>query len=102
MAEEIKKVNLEELNKIAGGADGKVGMNPDGPWKKVMNLKTGWLALRTAPIYDYSNEIGQLQNDDEVQITGNGSGLSDDGQSYVWVYSKRLNKSGWVNDKFIG
>lgn len=53
-------------------------------------------------MYDYRNEIGQLYNGDSVQIIGNGSGVSSDGQSYIWVWSPRLNKSGWVNENFIG
>ena len=102
MAEEFKKVSLEELNEIAGGVDGKVGLDMSGPWMKVKNLQTGWLALRSEPVYDYKNEIGQLFNGDDVQIIGNGTGLCEDGRSYVWVYSPKLNKSGWVNDQFIG
>ena len=101
MTDTFKKITQEELTAINGGQDGKVGLY-EGPWKTVMNLQTGWLALRTAPIYDYSNEIGQLYNGDVVQIIGNGSGLSNDGQSYIWVYSPKLNKSGYVNDRFIG
>ena len=101
MTEEFKKVTEEELSAISGGQDGKVGLY-EGPWKTVMNLQTGWLALRTAPVYDYNNEIGQLYNGDMVQIIGNGSGMSSDGQSYIWVWSPKLNKSGYVNDKFIG
>ena len=101
MAEEFKKVSVDELNAISGGADGRVGLQ-DGPEMKVMNLKSGWLALRTSPNYDAANEIGQLYNDDIVEITGNGSGPDDNGQTYVWVYAKRLNKSGWVNSAFIG
>ena len=34
---------------------------------------------------------------DDVQIIGNGS---DNG--YIWVWSPRLNRSGWVNANFIG
>ena len=101
MTDTLKKITEEELSTISGGQDGWVGLY-EGPWKTVMNLQTGWLALRTAPIYDYSNEIGQLYNGDVVQIIGNGSGLSNDGQSYIWVYSPKLNKSGYVNDRFIG
>ena len=71
MAEELKNLNPDELNEVTGGADGKVGLDFNGPWKKVMNLKTGWLALRTEPVYDYKNEIGQLKNGDDVQIVGN-------------------------------
>ena len=94
----IEKVFLsdDELKEIAGGVDGWRGLY-DGPWKTVCNLQTGWLALRTEPEYAYSNEIGQLYNGDVVQICGNGS---DNG--YIWVYSPKLNKSGWVNERFIG
>ncbi len=93
---EKRIVTEEELKSIAGGAEGWCGLY-DGPWKTVCNLQTGWLALRTAPSYDYSNEIGQLYNGDSVQICGNGS---DNG--YIWVYSPRLYRSGWVNASFIG
>ena len=98
---ELKKITETELKEITGGADGKVGLY-EGPWKTVRNLKTGWLAIRTDPVYDYRNEIGQLYNGDSVQIIGNGSGVSSDGQSYIWVWSPRLNKSGWGNENFIG
>ena len=84
---EMKTLNENELNEITGGADGKVGLY-EGPWRTVCNLQTGWLAI--------------LYNGDSVQIIGNGSGVSSDGRSYIWVWSPRLNKSGWVNDSFIG
>ena len=57
---------------------------------------------RTAPVYDYSNEIGQLYNGDAVQIIGNSSGMSIDGRYYIWVWAPRINKSGWVNANYIG
>ncbi len=101
MSIELKKIEESELKEITGGAEGKVGLY-EGPWKTVCNLQTGWLAIRTAPYYDYSNEIGQLYNGDSVQIIGNSSGVSGDGQTYIWVWAPRINKSGWVNARFIG
>ena len=101
MAEEFKKLSPEEMEGVTGGADGKVGLDPEGPWTEVANLETGWLAMRSDPIYDYKNEIGKLYNGDDVQIIGNGSGVGSDGRSYVWVYSPKLGKSGWVNDSFL-
>ena len=95
MADEFKKVNEEELKDIAGGAKGKVA-DYNGPWKTVKGLKKGWLALRTAPCYDYSNEIGHLYNGDDVQICGRHDG------DYVWVWAPKLNKSGYVNRNFLG
>ena len=99
--EENKNVELnvlteKELNEITGGIDGKSGLW-EGPWKTVCNLQTGWLAIRTAPCYDASNEIGQLYNGDSVQITGNGTN-----NGYIWVWAPRINKSGWVNESYIG
>lgn len=93
---DMKVISEDELGGITGGANGWVGLY-HGPWKKVKHLKSGWLALRSAPFYDYSNEIGQLYNGDSVQITGNSSG-----DGYIWVYAKKLNKSGWVNERYIG
>ena len=93
---ELKKIDMENLEEIVGGQDGKVGLW-EGPWKTVMNLKTGYLAIRTQPAYDDSNIIGELYNGESVQITGNGT---DNG--YIWVWSPKVNKSGWVNSSFIG
>ena len=93
---EMNMMTEDELKEVTGGAQGWSGLY-QGPWKTVCNLQTGWLALRTAPAYDYTNEIGQLYNGDSVQICGNSSG-----NGYIWVYSPKLNMSGWVNQKFIG
>ena len=93
---EKKELTEEELAGITGGADGWQGLF-EGPWKKVCNLTSGYLALRTAPLDDESNEIGVLYNGCEVQIIGN---ESDNG--YIWVYSPTLNMSGWIKSFFIG
>ena len=105
MENEFKKVTSEELDEVSGGRDGIHGMYA-GPIKTVHGLESGWLALRSEPCYDASNEIGKLYNGDKVQVIGNDA-LTDhdfDGPgmtSYTWVYSKKLNKSGWVNSRFI-
>ncbi len=105
MANEFEKLNSEELTEATGGRHGKKGLW-EGPKRKVHGLETGWLALRSEPCYDYRNEIGQLYNGDEVQIIGNSAITDNDFDkapvtSYTWVYSPRLNKSGWVNSRFI-
>lgn len=100
MSDDFKKLSEDELMKAAGGVDGKVGLDPDGPWKTVSGLERGWLALRSDFTYDYSNEIGQLSNGMKVQVIGNGA-EGKDRRSYTWVYSPDLNKSGWVNSDFI-
>ena len=54
-----------------------------------------YLALRSAPAYDYYNEIGKLYNGDTVEITGSWSG------EYVWVYAPSLGMSGYVNGDYL-
>ena len=105
MNNDYRKMNNEELTQTVGGREGKVGIE-EGPKRTVHGLESGWLALRSEPRYDYRNEIGQLYNDDEVQIIGNDAITEHDFDKaeytdYTWVYSKRLNKSGWVNSRFI-
>ncbi len=90
----LNKIPDDELGKVAGGVKGKSG-SKDGPWMEVANLKSGWLALRSKPAYDYNNEIGKLYNGDDVQIVGNSSG------DYSWVWAPKLNKSGYVNSSFL-
>ena len=46
--------------------------------------------------YDQSNEIGQLKNGDVVEIEGTGSA-----GSYVYVYSPKYDRLGWVNAGFL-
>lgn len=93
---EKKMITEEELKEIAGGTDGWAGLY-DGPWKTVMNLQEGYLALRSDAAFAYENEIGKLYNGMQVQVTGNSSG-----NGYIWVYSPDLYKSGWVNEYYIG
>ena len=105
MTNEYKKMSNEELVQAVGGRHGKKGLC-EGPIRTVHGLQSGWLALRSEPRYDYRNEIGQLYNGDEVQIIGNDAMTEHDFDKteytgYTWVYSKRLNMSGWVNRRFI-
>ena len=120
MAEEIKKMGAEELGDVTGGGTGLAGgrygepmkdisgdqgMHPSstgGSWKRVAGIKVGYLAIRTAPAYNDSNIIGQLYNDDMVQIVGDGvaTGNSYD-PFYAYVYSPRLDLKGFVNSNFL-
>ena len=62
----------------------------------VKNLQEGYLAIRTAPAFQFENEIGKLYNGMKVQITGGTQ------NGYVWVFSPDLGISGYVNQSFIG
>ena len=74
---EFDKLNDQEVEKVAGGQS-KYAV--DG-WMTVCRLESGYLAMRTAPTYDYSNEIrgAELYNGDQVQIKGSKVQGSDGG-----------------------
>lgn len=110
MANEFEKINEEELEQATGGSGGITGIAEGSTHKKVKGLKTGYLALRNAAGYDYSNEIGQLQNGDEVDITGPTVTVKNDFQGkttkYTWVTVRKSKtcakgKSGYVNASFL-
>ena len=99
--EENKKLDIEELDEVSGGktyygTQGRKGLDYDGPWKTVANLKVGYLAVRTDPTYDDRNIIGKLYNGNNVQVVGNGSG-----NGYVWVWAPICGCSGWVNGSYL-
>ena len=69
--------------------------NNYGDWKTV-SVSSGYLALRSDASYDDTNEIGQLKSGDTVEIEGTGSA-----GSYVFVYSPKYDRCGWVNAGFL-
>ena len=64
-------------------------------WKTV-SVASGYLALRNDATYEQSNEIGQLNNGDRVEIEGTKCA-----GSYVYVYSPKYDRCGWVNAGFL-
>ena len=113
MSEEMKKVNDIELEAVAGGkdriADGVVSglhltSHGSSSKKTVSGLTSGWLALRSAPCYDASNEIGQLYNGDKVEVIGDTVTAYNDFHgtaTYIKVHSHKLHKDGYVNAAFL-
>ena len=61
-----------------------------------VKVSDGYLALRSAPTYEASNEIGRLYTGDIVQRTS-----SRTSGSYIEVYSPKYNAYGWVNAGFL-
>ena len=55
---------------------------------------TNYLALRSAPTYDGSNEIGKLFNGDTVEVKSCSG-------TYWYVYSPKLCMSGYVNSRYL-
>ena len=101
---DIKKMNEQELESAAGGV---AGFNYGNGWRTVKNLQGGYLALRTAPSFNYENEVIHTgpKNGMLVQITGNtvsGTGINGVPATYVWVYSPDFGVSGYVNAYYIG
>jgi len=64
-----------------------------------VRVNTGYLALRTAPAFDSSNEIGQLYTGDVVYVYSDSYVNFTD--TYWYVYSPSLGKSGYVNSNYI-
>lgn len=60
-----------------------------------VRVDKGYLALRTAPAYDDRNEIGKLHTGDVVIVKDKSQG------TYWWVYSTRLDRSGYVNKNYL-
>ena len=60
-----------------------------------VKVKTGYLALRSEPVYDPKNEIGQLQNGDYVLI------MSQENETYSRVYVPSLYRYGYVDHNYL-
>ena len=56
---------------------------------------TNYLALRSRPGYENSNEIGMLYNGESVEYIDSGNG------SYWYVYSPKLGMFGYVNKRYL-
>ena len=102
---EIKKINGQELENVAGGEGYSYDYNSG--WRTVKNIQSGYLAIRTAPSFAYENEVIHKgpTNGQKVQITGStvkGTGINGVPATYVWVYSPDFGVSGYVNTYFIG
>ena len=101
---DIRKMNEQEAANVAGGVE---GYNYGNGWRTVKNLQGGYLALRTAPSFNYENEVihNGPKNGQLVQITGGtvqGTGINGVPATYVWVYSPDFGVSGYANAYFIG
>ena len=60
-----------------------------------VGVSKGYLALRSAMAYDSSNEIGELYSGDTVEVTEYTT------SDYWYVYSPKLNRSGYVNNDYL-
>ena len=60
-----------------------------------MNVKSGYLAFRSEKAFDKSNEIGQLNTGDLVEVTNRKD------STYWYAYSPKLDKCGYVDNRYI-
>ena len=60
-----------------------------------VKVKSGFLALRTAPAYDDDNIIGELYTGDVVSV------VEKTGGKYWWVYSPKYHCNGYVNKNYL-
>lgn len=60
-----------------------------------VRVNKGYLALRTRPAYDDSNEIGELYTGDVVIVKDMSQG------QYWWVYSPKHQREGYVNKDYL-
>lgn len=61
----------------------------------IVSVSEGYLALRSAPAYDSSNEKGRLYSGEEVTLIE----CTDD--TYWYVYSWKLGQYGYVNSNYL-
>ena len=85
----LNKSGYVNRNYLVGGGSSTGGSN------YTVSVSKGYLALRTAKAYDDKNEIGELYSGDTVQVQD----TSD--STYWYVYSPKLNKSGYVNRNYL-
>ncbi|MDO4649841.1 MAG: hypothetical protein Q4B26_14460 [Eubacteriales bacterium] len=79
-----------------GGSYSSGGSVSTGGTTYTVRVATGYLALRTAMAYDYSNEIGAMYTGETVQVQNTNTGTE-----YWYVYSPKLGKSGYCNSKYL-
>ena len=86
----LKKSGYVNRNYLVGG-----GTANTGGASYTVSVSKGYLALRTAKAYDDKNEIGELYSGDTVQVQDSSD------STYWYVYSPKLNKSGYVNRNYL-
>jgi len=59
-----------------------------------VRVATSYLALRTAPAFEWANEIGKLYTGDVVTV-------KEKGGTYWWVYSPKYGREGYVNSNYL-
>lgn len=67
----------------------------NGKWVYTAKVESGYLALRTAKAFDYSNEIGRIYTGERVEVITKESG------TYWYVYVPSLGLCGYTNKNYL-
>lgn len=92
-APKLGKSGYVNRNYLIGGSS-PTPPSPSGDTYTV-KVSSGYLALRTAKAYNYSNEIGALYTGDTITITDKSD------STYWYGYSPKLGKYGYVNRNYL-
>ncbi|MCD7867354.1 MAG: hypothetical protein LUG62_03970 [Clostridiales bacterium] len=90
-APSLGKYGYVNRNYLVGGSTTTTASYPT----RTVRVATGYLALRTAKAYDFSNEIGCLYTGDTVQVVNTSDA------TYWYVYAPSLGKYGYVNCNYL-
>ena len=90
---DMKKVNDMDLNKVAGGFGGDEYMSLATPC-----VDQGYLALRSQPCWDDSNEICQIYPGETFYVDTSNVAY---GSGYAYYYANYDGIRGWVNVTFL-
>lgn len=90
---EMENLNVEALDQVTGGA------SSSSKWVTATVIgettyKPHYLALRSAPAYDDSNEIAKLYHGDKFEVKP-----SIKSSPYIWA--RAHGKQGWVNSNYV-
>ena len=94
---ELNKINEMAVENVTGGN----GYDTNS-YRTVSGVQTGYLSIRTAPTYDYTNEIrgSELNNGDQVIVLGTPVAGSD-GRTYIYIQAVKNGTKGYVNAAFL-
>lgn len=82
-----------EKEKIVGSGDAP----KDGYELKYASLDSGFLALRSEPVYDDANKIGEIHNGNEIYVISD----TDTDSDYLYCYVPKLGMYGYATSDYI-
>ena len=91
-APSLGKYGYVNRDYLVGSSQGSI---PARSFPMTASVPSGYLALRNAKAFDYSNEIGEIYSGQTVYVIDTSEGL------YWWVYAPTLGLYGYVNSDYL-